>query len=773
MVTAKRVLGVFIILALLASSATFFTNSWPAAAEDDKFQLAPINPEALEPASPYGYRPPIMDLSHLEGISAQEAMALLAQQPSSWDWRDYSKVTPVKDQNPCGTCWIFGTTSVLESAVLLGESAEYDFSEQSVALCVDRSWVYLYDDADEPCGTVPGHGSGDSFMASEVFIKKGTVLESCNPYDTDGLQCNGTCACDSCPPVKKVTGYRYVTYDGSQTALIKAAVYDRPVTMSFYYDPTAVYSDGTYGTIYDYYPCLEDPNHLVSIIGWNDSVPHPDLDHSGTGAWLVKNSWGTGWENSGYFWLAYDSSSMCHIAYLEYEDYNANETLYYWDEAGWVVNAGYEDTSAWMASVFTSGQDGELTHVDFWTVDSNAAYEIYVYDGFFGSQLASKTGSCAELGYYSIPLTTPVTVTNGQQFTVAVKMTTPGYEYPLPVEVELSKLGYPDICEPPIQEGVSFIRHLDGDSWDDAADFAGIGSNFCLRARITTPAEPPAVTTDAATDVTTESATLNGSLDSLGDYTTVDVSFEWGTTLGGPYPNETTPPEAMTSTGAFSANLSSLSSDTTYYFRAKATGSVTVYGDELSFTTLPSPPLMYIDLSSGWNTFSTPIALDPDSGTWDDLLALSGLDDDVEVVYDYDVSTQYWGLVTTGDAVLPLDGFYVKLSDESLGGTVPIISNPGATPPPSKDLATGLNLIGPAPASLVDEDVIFNLVTIYEAEGGLLGYSMVISPPIHTPNNWVYMRGDPDPPLMEIGNAYWVTMENPDTLWGSSSTPIP
>jgi len=192
-----------------------------------------------------------------------------------------------------------------------------------------------------------------------------------------------------------------------------------------------------------------------------------------------------------------------------------------------------------------------------------------------------------------------------------------------------------------------------------------------------------------------------------------------------------------------------------------------------SFTTLPSPPLMYIDLSSGWNTFSTPIALDPDNGTWDDLLALSGLDTDVEIIYDYDVSTQYWGLVTTGDAVPPLDGFYVKLSDASLGGTVPIISNPGATPPPSKDLATGLNLIGPAPASLVDEDVIFNLATIYEAEGGLLGYSMVISPPIHTPDDWVYMRDDPDPPLMEIGNAYWVTMENPDTLWGSSSTPIP
>jgi C1A family cysteine protease len=388
----------------------------------------------------------------------------------------------VKDQNPCGTCWIFGTTSVLESAVLLGESAEYDFSEQSVALCVDRSWVYLYDEADEP-----GHGGGNSFMVSEVFIKKGAVLEACNPYDTSGLQCDGTCACDSCLPVKKVTGYRYVTNDGSQIALIKAAVYDRPVTMSFYYDSSAVYSDGTYGTIYDYYPCTEDINHLVSIIGWDDSVPHPDPDHSGTGAWLVKNSWGTGWGNSGYFWLTYDSSSMTEIAYLEYEDYNANETLYYWDEAGIMNGVGAGTTSCWMASVFTSGQDGDLTHVDFWTTSINASYEIYVYNGFFGSQLASKMGSCAEFGYYSIPLTTPVSMTNGQQFTVAVRMTTPGFNYPIPVEYEES-----GICEPPIQTGVCFLS-TDGSAWVDAEPY---GWNVCLRASVTVgqvPNTPPEV----------------------------------------------------------------------------------------------------------------------------------------------------------------------------------------------------------------------------------------------------------------------------------------
>ncbi|OEU55789.1 MAG: hypothetical protein BA871_03270 [Desulfuromonadales bacterium C00003096] len=59
----------------------------------------------------------------------------------------------------------FGTTSVLESAVLIKGGAECNFSERSVALwCVDRSRTYLYDGADDPC-----NARGNGFSAGEVF----------------------------------------------------------------------------------------------------------------------------------------------------------------------------------------------------------------------------------------------------------------------------------------------------------------------------------------------------------------------------------------------------------------------------------------------------------------------------------------------------------------------------------------------------------------------------------------------------------------------------
>ena len=216
---------------------------------------------------------------------------------------------------------------------------------------MNPAWVYYYDEAEDPCPA-----GGWSWLASESFIRKGAVLESCNPYDPSALRCDGACAgCDACPPVKPVNGYRFVTGDQGDTNLVKQAVYEHgPTTMAFFWSSDHVYSDTQrYGTVFDYAACPEEvghANHLVSIIGWDDDVPH--YETPGTGAWLVKNSWGTAWGNDGTFWLAYDSSCMTEIAYVTYEDHEPGVELLYWDEAGFVgshvvdhlIDAGAEVT---------------------------------------------------------------------------------------------------------------------------------------------------------------------------------------------------------------------------------------------------------------------------------------------------------------------------------------------------------------------------------------------------------------------------------------------
>jgi hypothetical protein len=95
---------------------------------------------------------------------------------------------------------------------------------------------------------------------------------------------------------------------------------------------------------------------------------------------------------------------------------------------------------------------------------------------------------------------------------------------------------------------------------------------------------PASVVTNDATEVTANSATLNGDLTDLNDSVGADVSFQWGTSSES-WPNETA--AYLAKAGAFSFSLTGLTSNTTYYYRAKAdSGNYgTTYGDERSFTT--------------------------------------------------------------------------------------------------------------------------------------------------------------------------------------------
>jgi len=443
-------------------------------------RVAPLNPDFLDfiqnrPAEFYGYIPPPVDMRHLQDIPVERPKTVSPlSSPATFDWRTSGKVTPVKDQNPCGTCWIFGTLAALESKVLIGESTAFDFSEQNIACCTDPSWTYLSADR---C-----YGGGWSGLAADTLSKKGTRLEACDPYNTGTIN-NETCD-DTCTSIKLITGYREVA---ATTADIKNAIpTEGPVSIAFYFDyPSSHYDSGT--NIYYYPSCTTAANHLVCIVGWNDTVAQPG---GGSGAWIVKNSWGTSWGGTcdygserGYFYLCYDSGNIQEAAYYEYKDYSALEKIYYWDEAGHVGDIGYttgNKTYAWIANVFNMTASGTLTNVDFWATSANAAYAIYIYQDSnpangLTNQLTSQNGTCQEAGYYSIALNSPIYVSAGVKYTIAVKVTTPGYNYPLPVEYEL--IG---TCDPPIQTNISYSRHEDTGTWADLAP----NYNACLRARV-------------------------------------------------------------------------------------------------------------------------------------------------------------------------------------------------------------------------------------------------------------------------------------------------
>ncbi len=112
----------------------------------------------------------------------------------------------------------------------------------------------------------------------------------------------------------------------------------------------------------------------------------------------------------------------------------------------------------------------------------------------------------------------------------------------------------------------------------------------------------PNVTTNAVTSMARTSATINGTLNSLGSAASVDVSFLWGTSTSA---LTETVPQSLTSTGTFSAGLTGLTPGVTYYVRAKATGDTTTYGSFISFRFAARPPLVATRPASAGRTSAT------------------------------------------------------------------------------------------------------------------------------------------------------------------------
>lgn len=143
-------------------------------------QRAPVNPEFLKylqdkkegKLSPLvlpeghwlGEIPSPLSLSHLVG---QRVFPERDFYPSSYDLRTQGKLTPVKNQGACGSCWAFATYGSLESFLLPAET--WDFSEQN--LIDEHGFDY------GPCD------GGNHWMSTAYLARwSGPILESDDPY---------------------------------------------------------------------------------------------------------------------------------------------------------------------------------------------------------------------------------------------------------------------------------------------------------------------------------------------------------------------------------------------------------------------------------------------------------------------------------------------------------------------------------------------------------------------------------------------------------------
>ncbi|RLC63696.1 MAG: hypothetical protein DRI80_03270 [Chloroflexota bacterium] len=400
-------------------------------------QMAPLRARALEPLPPgTGFIPPPMDLSHLTGQKMPKG-AVPQALPDVFDWRNKdgnNYVSPVKNQGNCGSCYTFATIGNFEARLLIEGESLFDFSENNAKECNWRELNnFQYPNPGDYWGSCDG---GNAFMLASLFSQKGTVLETCDPYQDSDVNCN-----PNCPYQKTLLDWRIISGDAvPSTQVLKQYIYDHgPVITSMYADSGQGFNgsyDGSYTFNYTVPP--GNTNHAVLIVGWSNNLPPVPGGTDPADGWIVKNSWGTGWGDNGYFYITYGaanigtSSSFIH----DWQDYDVNGDIWYYDDDGWWGSWGYNNPTAWGLVKFIPPEDTKVTRVEFWTTDATTDIDVYIYDDFDGTTLsnllASKENlSFDEAGYHSVALDSPLAVTAGDDVIAVVKFTNESYGYPI------------------------------------------------------------------------------------------------------------------------------------------------------------------------------------------------------------------------------------------------------------------------------------------------------------------------------------------------------
>jgi len=139
-----------------------------------------------------------------------------------------------------------------------------------------------------------------------------------------------------------------------------------------------------------------------------------------------------------------------------------------------------------------------------------------------------------------------------------------------------------------VKGGEHFCYTLADDVWGDLVTY----NDFAYKYEWGAPIALPTTTTDPATPIQSDGATLNGTLAADGGEA-CDCGFEWGLTAA--YGN-TTPTQSRTTGQTFAQAITGLDPRKTYHFRALATNGTGVgYGVDRTFTTLADAPTVNTD----------------------------------------------------------------------------------------------------------------------------------------------------------------------------------
>lgn len=258
--------------------------------------------------------------------------------PTNLDWSTTDNpagvvaVTPVKDQERCGSCYSFAGLGALEGLMLRNHmswlpgghdsnnpSIWKGLSEQEIIDCMDDNARWF--------GPFINHGCNGGWP-SNVFLYS-TVREAIRNLDQHPYKSGTTKASypGSCQFLEgkddpdnglngKIPGACYKTKKGDKEQLKRALYHNGPIAIVI--DSSSpdlqLYKSGVVRPS----GCSDNQlNHAVLLVGYGEE--------NGEKYWKIKNSWGDWWGDNGYFKLARENN-LCGVTsvatYVTYEDYN-------------------------------------------------------------------------------------------------------------------------------------------------------------------------------------------------------------------------------------------------------------------------------------------------------------------------------------------------------------------------------------------------------------------------------------------------------------------